>query len=69
MVLRAAGLIVEDAIVLIDREQGGSANLAAAGIRAHSVLKLTDILDVLVAAGELGVTQRNEVLAFLSKSA
>ncbi len=63
--LRAAGLVVEDALVLIDREQGGAANLAAAGIRSHSVFKLRPLLDTLVEAGRLDRTKQQEVLAFL----
>ncbi len=63
--LRAAGLVVEDAIVLIDREQGGRENLAAAGVRAHSVFTLGEMLDVLTAAGQLSPAKRDEVLAYL----
>ncbi len=63
--LRAAGLVVEDAIVLIDREQGGVENLAAAGIRAHSVFKLTAALDALSATGRLDPEKRAEVDSFI----
>lgn len=63
--LRALGLVVEHAIVLIDREQGGVENLAAAGITAHSVFSLHTILDVLVAAGDLSADKRQEVLDFI----
>ena len=66
--LRAAGLVVEHAIVLIDREQGGPANLAQAGITAHAVLKLTMILDILSAAGKLDAAKHQEVLAFLGRA-
>jgi orotate phosphoribosyltransferase len=65
--LRAAGLVVEHVIVLIDREQGGAAKLAAAGIRAHSVFKLTDLLASLAAQGLLEPAKHQEVLAFLGK--
>ena len=66
--LRAAGLVVEHAVVLIDREQGGPANLAQVGITAHAVLKLTTILDILHAAGKLENAKRQEVLAFLGRA-
>ncbi|HHW88718.1 MAG TPA: orotidine-5'-phosphate decarboxylase [Chloroflexi bacterium] len=66
--LRAAGLVVEHAVVLIDREQGGAARLAQAGITAHAVLTLTQILDILVKVGRLDAVKRQEVLAFLGKS-
>lgn len=65
--LRAAGLVVEHALVLIDREQGGVAKLAQAGITAHAVLTLTQILDILTAAGRLDAAKRQEVLTFLGK--
>jgi orotate phosphoribosyltransferase len=64
--LRAAGLIVEDAIVLIDRQQGGVENLAAAGITAHSVLTLQTLVDALVEMGKLSDGKRQEVLAFVN---
>jgi uridine monophosphate synthetase len=63
--LRAAGLTVEHAIVLIDRQQGGVENLARAGISAHSVLKLRELLEILVAAGKLTEEKRVEVLRFM----
>jgi uridine monophosphate synthetase len=43
--LREAGLVVEHVIVLIDRQQGGVEKLAAAGITAHSVLTMSQVLD------------------------
>jgi uridine monophosphate synthetase len=66
--LREAGLVVEHAIVLIDREQGGVDNLAEAGITAHAVLTLTRILDILVEAGQIDSSKRQEVLSFLGKN-
>eukprot|EP00045_Choanoeca_perplexa_P012838 m.142250 g.142250 ORF g.142250 m.142250 type:complete len:514 (-) comp16150_c0_seq2:1535-3076(-) len=47
------GLIVDDVVVLLDREQGGRANIEARGKKLHSVLQLTQVLDVLHAQGKL----------------
>ena len=63
--LEAAGLEVQDVVVLIDREQGGREELEAAGYRLHAVLRLSEMLDVLVEAGRISVEQRDEVIAFL----
>ena len=43
--LVTAGLVVEDVVVLIDRQAGSREALASAGIRLHSVLTLSDLLD------------------------
>lgn len=62
---RAVGLAVEHAIVLIDREQGGKANLAAAGVTGHSILTISEVMDVLVDAGQLSTEKRQEVLDYI----
>lgn len=46
-VLKAAGLVVTDAVVLIDREQGGKEMLAAEGYHLYAVMTLRYILSVL----------------------
>jgi len=51
--LREAGIVVEDILVVVDRQQAGAAVLADAGLRLHSVLTLTGILDQLEADGAL----------------
>ncbi|MFZ1753845.1 MAG: orotate phosphoribosyltransferase, partial [Caldilineaceae bacterium] len=67
--LREAGLVVEDAIVLIDREQGGMENLAAAGIRGHAVYRLSDLLGELTAGGQIDSATAQRVKAFVSGTA
>ncbi|HIC89042.1 MAG TPA: orotidine-5'-phosphate decarboxylase [Anaerolineae bacterium] len=63
--LREAGLEVTDVVVLIDREQGAAANLAAEGIQLHAALRLTEMLDTLTASGRIDHHQRDQVLAYL----
>ena len=46
MELRRAGGVVDDAVCAIDREQGGSGNLAAAGITLRSAMSRTDLVPV-----------------------
>ncbi len=65
--LRSLGLIIEDAVVLIDREQGGVENLAAAGIRVHSVFTFSTMLDYLEASGRMEKATADDVRAFLSR--
>jgi len=65
--LRGAGLQVTDAVVLIDREQGGVENLAAAGVTAHTVMRLGDVLTVLVEAGRISAEQAAAVRAYLAQ--
>ncbi len=64
--LQAAGLRVQDVVVLIDREQGGQQELAAAGYRLHAVLRLGEMLDLLVEAGRIGAEQQDAVRAYLN---
>jgi len=49
--LEAAGLVVEDLVVLIDREQGGRARLLTKGYRLHAVLAISACFDALERAG------------------
>lgn len=64
--LRAAGLLVEDVVVLIDREQGARANLAAAGLNLHAVFSLSQVLDSLHRAGLLDAAVLAKVRAYLN---
>lgn len=64
--LQAAGLKVEDVVVMIDREQGGAEGLAAHGLRLHAAMRLSEIMDVLAAEGRISPAQRDEVKAYIA---
>jgi uridine monophosphate synthetase len=63
--LEAAGLEVQDVVVLIDRQSGGRETLASRGYRLHAVLTLRQILDVLAAHGQIREGQKLQVLKWL----
>lgn len=67
-ILEAADLVVQDVLVLIDREQGGADDLARQGYRLHAVLKLSRLLDSLRASERITDEQHGDVLAYLEET-
>jgi uridine monophosphate synthetase len=63
--LETAGLQVRDIVVLIDREQGASEVMAAAGYRLHAVVTLRQLLVHWRALGALTADQVDQVTAYL----
>lgn len=63
--LQQEGLIVEDAVVLIDREQGGRFHLAEKGIRLHSVCSITTLLTVLMEKKKINEQTVESTLQFI----
>jgi uridine monophosphate synthetase len=64
--MEEAGLEVRDAVVLVDREQGGRQRLAEAGYTLHAVLTLTEILSVLRDEGRIAAETFADVQAYLA---
>ncbi|XP_027701047.1 uridine 5'-monophosphate synthase isoform X1 [Vombatus ursinus] len=64
-VLKREGLKVTDAIVLLDREQGGKAKLQEWGIRLHSVCTLSKILEILEQQKKIDAEMVGKVKKFI----
>jgi len=45
--LRRTGCVVKEAAVLVDRLEGGKANLAGAGVRLNSYAQVTELVEIL----------------------
>lgn len=64
--LEAAGLKIHDVIALIDREQGGKANLSRK-YKAHTILTLSEILKSLLSGSLLNGAEKDLVETFLTE--
>ena len=64
--LKAASLQVEDAVVLIDREQSGREMLAQAGYNLHAIISMRQMLVILERHNRITASKMAEVLALLT---
>lgn len=67
-VLQKEGLKVTDAIVLLDREQGGKDKLEAQGIRLHSVCTLSRMLEILEQQKKINTEMVEKVKRFIQEN-
>ena len=67
--LTAAGLVVKDIVVLIDRQSGAAETLAQAGYHLHAVLTFDELLNTWGTNGQITSQQIADVRAFLDKTA
>ena len=63
--LREAGLLVKDAFVLVDRQQGAKERLRADGINLRAVLSLEVILNYLMSSGLIEEEQYRRSMEYL----
>lgn len=66
--LKEAGLRVQDVVVLIDREQGGKADLEGRGYRLHAVMTIAEMVEALSREGLITGDQRAAVLRYLGRA-
>jgi orotate phosphoribosyltransferase len=65
--IAAEGGVVTDAIVLLDREEGGKAELEKDGIRLHALLNITDVANSLYEMGTIDKDQLKTILKQVKK--
>ncbi|MFZ1040489.1 MAG: orotate phosphoribosyltransferase [Anaerolineales bacterium] len=65
--LTSAGLIVKDAVVLIDRQSGAKESLKQAGFNLHAVLTITQLLDYWEQTEKVEKDKIEETRKFLRK--
>ena len=63
-VLRASGIQVQHVFVLLDREQGGEAQLATAGLMLHTVFTISELLELYRDMGTIGSDLYEEIQAY-----
>ncbi|MCO5567188.1 hypothetical protein L7F22_020876 [Adiantum nelumboides] len=64
--LKEVGLKVSDAVVLLDRQQGGMSNLAQNGVQLHAALNIKEMVEVLVKHGKLSEDVASSVQQFIA---
>jgi uridine monophosphate synthetase len=66
--LTAVGLIVEDVVVLVDRQSGAQESLEQAGFNLHAVLTISQLLEYWEKTGKVGKDKIETTRKFLEQS-
>jgi len=66
--LRSAGLMVHDAVALLDRQAGGQQRLKAAGIELHALLTLEVLLNYIESSGLITEAQYSQCMAYIQRT-
>jgi len=65
--ITAEGGVVADAVVLLDREEGGRENLGKSGIKVHSLISIDEIANKLWETGVIDEEQMKTILKQIKK--
>lgn len=66
--IKAAGLVVKDVLVILDREQGGAKVIEKSGYKLHALGTLFGMVDALVAAGKVEPEMKAKVAEFVAEN-
>lgn len=64
--LQEAGIVINDVVVLIDREQGGRQNLEK-HFKVHSVLNMSEVLQTLLASEHVDQNEKSIIEKFIKE--
>ena len=62
--LEEVGMVVRDIAIFLDREQGGRKRLEDKGYRVHSVVTISELLEILHAHQRLDSEAKDKILAY-----
>ncbi len=65
--MEAHGLVIKDAVVLLDYEKGGQKNLTEEGYNLHAFMTVRELVDIMFAEGKIDAAKHQQCLDFLSK--
>ena len=65
--LRNEGGVVEDALVLVDREEGGREHLLKSGLKLHAVTRISELAQRLLDMDAISESQFEELTTQLQK--
>ena len=66
--IRQAGGIVNDAVIVLDREQGGADALAKENVKLHSLITLKELLSYMKNNNLIDNAKYDEILEYLEKN-
>ena len=66
--IRQAGGVVNDVVIVLDREQGGADALAKENVKLHSLITLKELLGYMEGKGMIEEERYKEILGYLEKN-
>jgi orotate phosphoribosyltransferase len=66
--VRAESGVINDAVVLLDRQEGGKEKLAQNGVKLHALLNVTEVAKTLQELGAIDDEQFRTILKQVKKS-
>lgn len=66
--IKQSGGIVEDVIIILDREQGGTETLSKIGVKLHSLITLKELLNYMKVKDIIDKNKYDEIMSYLKQN-